>query len=187
MEYAPASYAHRGFIIRIAGRTYPAHTLAYALRTGQWSRVSHLNGDKRDNRWENLTTDREGSRAYQAQNASILEKKVNEYLAIKRVEKEELEGKTQKTVVDIKERYAYDPINGLFMRLNTAYVNWDKGTPVKSNNSRALYYRDKGEGSKSCPAHVAAWILQTGSYPAGKVYHKNGDKNDNRWENLSVK
>lgn len=187
MENAPARYEHRGFIIRIAGRTYPAHTLAYALQTGVWSRVSHLNGDKRDNRWDNLTTDREGSRAYQAQNASILDKKVNEILAAQRVEKEELEGKTKKTVADIKERYAYDPDKGLFMRLNTEYVNWDRGTPVKSNNSRALYYRDKGEGSKSCPCHIAAWILQTGTYPTGKVYHHNHDKNDNRWSNLSVK
>jgi len=81
--------------------------------------------------------------------------------------------------------YQYNPEEGLFMRLGTKYQNWDKGTPVKSNNSRSLYFKDPiTKASRSCPCHVAAFILHTGAYPEGRVTHLNGDKNDNRWENL---
>jgi hypothetical protein len=83
--------------------------------------------------------------------------------------------------------YKYNPTEGTFMRIHDTYENWTKGTPV-GNGSRTLSFRDKITGAKSnCPCHIAAYILQTGAYPEGRVTHLNGDKNDNRWSNLTIK
>ena len=35
-------------------------------------------------------------------------------------------------------------------------------------------------------AHRLAWLLKTGNLPKGEVDHKNGVRNDNRWDNLRV-
>lgn len=190
-EYVPPVYENFGYIIRVLGVTYPAHTLAYALKSGKWCRISHLNGDKSDNRWDNLSTDMENSRRFKLRNDVIRQQKAQEMLNL-RERKALLEDKVtvnmQATVEHITKMYRYDPDKGLFMRLNTKYENWDKGTPVKSNNSRALYYRDiTTKAPRSCLCHIAAWILQTGSYPEGKVHHLNGDKNDNHWSNLTIR
>ncbi len=34
-------------------------------------------------------------------------------------------------------------------------------------------------------AHRLAWLLMTGEEPRGHLHHVNGDRADNRWENLS--
>jgi len=43
-------------LIRIDKRLYRGHYLAVLYMTGEWpsSRPVHINGDKSDNRWENL-------------------------------------------------------------------------------------------------------------------------------------
>lgn len=173
-----------GYVLRIEGRPYPAHTLAHALYTGRWARVSHVNGDKFDNRWSNLTTDRDMSRKFQ-----VSQQRQVDSVEQRRLEAQANETIRQKEMVDlIQNHYKYNPTEGLFMRLHDTYENWTRGTPVKSNGSRSLSFRERPlNKTRSCPAHIAAYILQTGSYPEGKVYHLNGDKNDNRWGNLDVK
>lgn len=173
-----------GYVLRIEGRPYPAHTLAHALQTGTWSRVSHLNGDKFDNRWSNLTTDRDMSRKFQ-----VSQQRQVDLVEQRRLEAQVNETIRQKEMVElIQNHYKYNPSLGLFMRIHDTYENWTRGTPVKGNNSRSLSFRDIDTSkTRSCPAHIAAFILQTGSYPTGKVHHHNHDKNDNRWENLYVK
>jgi hypothetical protein len=53
-------YGHRdrdGYIVfKIAGRDVFAHRVAVLLMTGEWPAavVDHINGDRADNRWENL-------------------------------------------------------------------------------------------------------------------------------------
>lgn len=182
---APDKIEHRGYIIRINGTAYPAHTLGYALQTNTWSKVSHLNGDKEDNRFTNLTTDRDKSLRFRVRNAVLVEQKAQELLSLRDNAKRAASEAEQEMIAIIKTLYQYSPDEGLFMRLGTKYQNWDKGTPVKSNNSRALYFKDpESRASRSCPCHVAAFILHTGAYPEGRVTHLNGDKSDNRWENL---
>lgn len=47
----------RGYlIIRIDGKVYPAHRLAWRIKTGEWPEgvIDHINGIGTDNRWDNL-------------------------------------------------------------------------------------------------------------------------------------
>jgi hypothetical protein len=185
---APDKLEHRGYIIRVLGATYPAHTLAYALQTGKWVRVSHLNGDLEDNRFINLSSDKDKVRLFKERNEAAIQQKAQELLSLRDSAKHAASEAEQEVVTLISTLYQYNPEEGLFMRLGTKYQNWDKGTPVKSNNSRSLYFKDPiTKASRSCPCHIAAFILQTGTYPEGKMGHHNGDKNDNRWENLYVR
>jgi hypothetical protein len=181
----PAKIEHRGYVIRINGTTYPAHTLGYALQTNIWAKVSHLNGDKEDNRFTNLTTDRDKSFRFRVRNDVLVQQKAQELITLRDSAKRAVSVEQKEMVALISALYQYNPEEGLFMRLGTKYQNWDKGTPVRSNNSRSLYFKDPiTKASRSCPCHVAAFILHTGVYPEGRVTHLNGDKNDNRWENL---
>jgi len=42
--------------LRIFDKAYYAHRVAYALMTGEWPKngIDHINGDRKDNRWDNL-------------------------------------------------------------------------------------------------------------------------------------
>ena len=56
--------------IRISGKSYPAHRLAWLYMTGEWPSkfIDHINRDPSDNRWCNL---REASYAENNRNKSI--------------------------------------------------------------------------------------------------------------------
>lgn len=45
-------------------------------------------------------------------------------------------------------------------------------------------YRHSSIKGKNYLAHRVIWALQTGNWPKGQIDHINGDRSDNRWENL---
>lgn len=180
-----------GYVVRIGNRSYPAHMLAYALHHGEWARISHLDGDKTNNCIYNLTTDRENSRKYAAQNAVNTARIVEELVKEKLAEKERYDDSISRRRHVIQEmlmaKYDYDPVIGRFKRKDDPYQTWTKGTPMKGNSSRTLFFtmpNDRSGKKWSIPCHQAAFVLTLGRYPKGLVKHLNGDKEDNRWTNL---
>lgn len=68
-------------IVRYKGGRYPAHRLAFFLKTGQWpeAEIDHINGVKSDNRWINL---REATRSQNMQNRSALSNNTTGYKGV---------------------------------------------------------------------------------------------------------
>jgi hypothetical protein len=62
---------------------------------------------------------------------------------------------------------------------NGRYAWKEAMTAVKSDGYKhgALFYH-------YIPAHRVIWALQTGQWPSGLIDHADGDKMNNRWENL---
>jgi HNH endonuclease len=76
----------------------------------------------------------------------------------------------------------YDPDTGVFTRriTNTRWVN--VGDVVGSIDGDG-YWRTRIKG-KDYKMHRLAFVYMTGSSPEYQVDHINGNKTDNRWENL---
>lgn len=75
----------------------------------------------------------------------------------------------------------YDPITGLF-----AWKNRTKGIKPGArpgNMMKKGYIRIFIDG-RSYQANVLAWFYTTGKWPTGDVDHRNGERADNRMENL---
>lgn len=84
------------------------------------------------------------------------------------------------TFEDVSARLSYDPATGQFERIG----------PYKG---KGLYVRETEKGyvklqvmRKRIFAHRVAWLLHYGEWPEGIVDHKNGDRSDNRIENLRL-
>lgn len=79
----------------------------------------------------------------------------------------------------------YDP--------NTGLISWAVSRPGRGRifAGKAAGYVSKRDGyvclmvdHKMYRAHRIAFLLQTGSHPVLDIDHINGDRSDNRWENL---
>ena len=86
------------------------------------------------------------------------------------------------TQARLKELLAYNPDTGVFTWL------------VKSNRKIRIgdiaghldgkgYRRIKVE-QKRYQAHRLAWLYMTGAWPVAQIDHRNGNKDDNRWDKL---
>ncbi|NWC11862.1 HNH endonuclease [Pseudomonas agarici] len=84
-------------------------------------------------------------------------------------------------IAGIQAAVSYDPETGVFIR-KTSAGRMQKGSVAGSSDSYG-YSRIK-IGSRQFKAHILAFVLMTGSRPAGVVDHINGDPADNRWANL---
>lgn len=84
----------------------------------------------------------------------------------------------------LKELFIYDPVSGLVVRKKTTSSNAKAGSVVGSINSNG-YLLTKVCG-KSLAIHRIVWIYVHGITPQNEIDHVNGDKTDNRIENLRI-
>lgn len=81
----------------------------------------------------------------------------------------------------LKESLSYDPETGVFnwriLTSNRAKIGARAGT-----NSNG-YFIISVDGTRYM-AHRLAWLYVTGEWPRGEIDHINGDRSDNRFENL---
>lgn len=77
--------------------------------------------------------------------------------------------------------FRYEPESGFLFWVQHPWSNLKNGSRADIQGSRG--YRIVCCGRKQYAAHRIAWLVQTGNWPAA-IDHKNGDRSDNRFENL---
>ena len=83
-------------------------------------------------------------------------------------------------IVDVnklKQLLAYDPLTGVFTRLRTGAL---------ADRQHTDNYRAVKVGGGLYLSHRLAWLFVYGKWPAGEIDHVNGDRTDNRIQNLRV-
>lgn len=82
---------------------------------------------------------------------------------------------------NLKESLSYDPLTGIFTR-NYSVTSYRKGSVAGTLlNTGYISIRVAGAYYQ---AHRLAWLYVTGEWPTEWIDHINGDKSDNRFENL---
>lgn len=77
---------------------------------------------------------------------------------------------------------SYDPLTGVFTRTRRR-GRWPPG-PVRGGvDSRGQRQMSVNRGG-SVLLHRLAWTIMTGEEPPSMIIHRDGDKTNNRWDNL---
>lgn len=85
------------------------------------------------------------------------------------------------TQQELKKQLHYDPLTGIFTRLVSTSPNVKIGDVAGQKYEgyiRIQVLRDRRM------AHCLAWLYMTGEWPKDEIDHKNGVRDDNRWDNL---
>jgi|UPI000695CACA hypothetical protein len=96
--------------------------------------------------------------------------------------KNETAESTAETLKFVQGNLDYDPETGLFTWKHTLNPKVRAGAVAGSINDRG--YRTISINVRHRRAHRLAWLVMTGSWPDNDVDHINGNRDDNRWENL---
>ena len=91
----------------------------------------------------------------------------------------------------LKEVVRYDPESGIFTnRINRKGLGGKRGERagyLDSKHSRGGAKWRLGLDGTSYGAHRLAFLYMTGSFPKSRIFRKNGDTTDDRWDNLSLR
>jgi hypothetical protein len=146
--------------IKLYKRVYAAHRLAFLYQCGYLPEhpVTHIDGNTLNNKWDNLK--------------EVLPQKI-------------FENKTELTKEYLETRLSYDAETGDLIWLTSRfkrYVGKVAGSVKYQIDGKPYLTIDiNGMTYKS---HHLVWILQTNSLPSHPIQHIDGNKLNNRWENL---
>jgi hypothetical protein len=88
------------------------------------------------------------------------------------------------TLDEIRRILAYDPITGVFTRLQTTSKKLMNKGPIEAGGLDSDGYRKIAVNGTIFLAHRLAWLLSYGCWPDEDIDHENGDTSDNRLCNL---
>ena len=178
-------------VIKIGGRFYKGHRLAWYLAHGEWPprgmEIDHINRIKGDNRLCNL---RMVSRSLNMRNkpqrpsAPIKEKDVGRRRFGRGIIKP-----APMPVDDLRTMIAYDRETGILTWKacpagGQGAVRVKPGTVIGCRN--AYGYIVVRIVKMLYQASRIAWYLETGEWPDGEIDHRNNVRDDNRFENLRI-
>lgn len=95
----------------------------------------------------------------------------------------------------VREALSYDHLSGKLFWKHRPMHHFASMRSYKSFNTKyagkEAFTSDDGAGycqgrinNVSLRAHVVAFLIFTGEWPSGEIDHANGDRSDNRWENI---
>lgn len=147
--------------VEVARRGYLAHRIIWLLAHGYWpnGEVEHVNGDRTDNRLENLR--------------EVAERK-------------KLQVRTKSTnpldAGRVRHLFNYEPETGLIWHRIDKKGGPRAGDPAGTPDGNG-YLRVQMDGMRT-RGHRIAWVHYYGSEPNHDIDHINGDRSDNRIANL---
>jgi hypothetical protein len=145
-------------LLMIDGVNYIAGQVAWAYVHGAWpcARIKYIDGDKLNNRIDNIRVHDKSQDEIKAQ---------------------------EMTAERLRELLHYEPLTGRFTwRVHNSVAIPGE----RAGGAHGGGYRSIGIDYKKYLEHTLAVLYVTGQWPENDVDHKNGIRSDNRWENLIV-